>query len=115
MDSGEHRRWTGVGNELILANAELIMGSVPTRVSFPLVPEANGSDRNVRATARFAAARGVEWVDVNPLHKLGAAKYRGLGLPSPYEKLREPTSEEIERVREIFAESGLYTTVGRMM
>lgn len=115
MDDAQHRRWTGVGNELILANAERIMATVPTRVSFPFVPEANGSDENVEATARFAAEKGVEWVDINPLHALGAAKYQGLGMASPFEDLRIPTLDEVAHVRDLMTKHGLQTTIGRMM
>lgn len=115
MDSEQHRLWTGVPNEAILEHADLIMRSVPTRVSFPLVPGANDGKENVEALVDFVAKRKVEWVDINPLHSLGETKYRNLGLTSPYDELRSPTSEEVKAVRDAFARVGVNTTVGRMM
>ena len=115
MDSAAHERLTGVPNDLILANAEIIAATVPTRVSFPLVPGANDSVENVEATARFCAEHGIEWVDVNPLHTLGETKYRNLGRTSPYGEMRIPTPEEVKAVREVFGRFGVKTTNGRMM
>lgn len=115
MDSEEHKRLTGVPNETILHNAETIMGSVETRISLPLIGDANADDENIVATAEFARHGGVKWVDINPLHSFGAAKYAGLGMESPYDNLRIPTDEEVRHVRKLFAEHGLQTTVGRMM
>ena len=115
MDPSEHERLTGVSNKTVLANAERIAATVDVRVSFPLVPGENDSDENLEATAAFCERLGVEWVDVNPLHALGEAKYQGLGLPSPYEGLRSPSPEEVARARAVMERHGLRTTVGRMM
>lgn len=115
MDSAAHEKWTGVPNDRILANAELIAATVPVRVSFPLVPGANDDPENVEATARFCAEHGIDWVDVNPLHALGATKYRNLGLASPYDDMRIPSTEEVAAVRQVFAQFGVKTTNGRMM
>lgn len=115
MDAAAHEKWTGVPNDLILANAELIAATVPTRVSFPLVPGANDSDENLEATARFCAEHGIGWVDVNPLHTLGATKYEALGMASPYEGLARPSAAEVARARGVFERFGIKTTNGRMM
>ena len=115
MDPGEHERLTGVSNETILRNARTIMAKVETRVSLPLVEGANADDENIAATAEFARQGGVEWVDVNPLHSLGAAKYEGLGMESPYGRLEAPTDEKVVHVRRLLESYGLRTTIGRMM
>jgi len=115
MDPELHRRWTGVSNEVILKNAEIITSSVKTRVSIPLIPGANDSVENIEATASFAKEHGVEWVDINPLHKLGAGKYGYLGLESPYDGFPDLPEEKVQEVVSIFERYGLNTTVGRMM
>lgn len=115
MDPSEHERWTGVSNETILRNARTIMSSVKTRVSIPLVPGVNDDLENLNATAEFVKRGQVEWIDINPFHALGEAKYRYLGKTPPYEAFRPPLPDEIKRACAIMAQHGLKTTVGRMM
>ncbi len=115
MDSAAHERWTGVPNETILRNARTIMARVETRISLPLVKGVNDDDENIAATAEFARSGGVEWVDINALHALGKAKYDGLDIESPYGGFESPNAEDMARVRGLFGEHGLQTTVGRMM
>lgn len=115
MDDAAHRKWTGVGNEAILANARGIARQVETRFSLPLVAGANDSDANLDATAEFARECGVEWIDVNPLHMLGASKYEALGMPSPYGRFRVMDAQEVSRARRRLESHGVKTTLGRMM
>ncbi|MGW2371865.1 hypothetical protein [Kitasatospora sp. NPDC001683] len=60
--------------------------------------------------AAFAASLGnVTRVDVLPFHKLGAAKWRALGLDFPLADTPVPTPDQIARARAIFAAQGLHT------
>jgi pyruvate formate lyase activating enzyme len=82
LDSQVHRRYTGLGNELILSNLRKLAGlGAPIRVRVPLIPEVNLTEENLRQTAAFAEALGgaVRSVDLLPFHKLGTAKYQALG------------------------------------
>jgi pyruvate formate lyase activating enzyme len=115
MDSEAHKKWTGQPNELILENARIITGRVETRISIPLVAGVNDDSGNISRTAEFARAGGIRWIDVNPLHALGAAKYRYLGKKSPYRRFRPLEKPEVEEVLKIIRAHGLKTTVGRMM
>ena len=115
MDSEKHREWTGVPNEVILKNARTIMSRIETRISIPLIEGFNTDDENIEATAKFALEGGVEWFDLNAMHSLGAAKYAGLGLISPYEGLKGPNEEKIKHIRNVLHGYGFKTTVGRMM
>lgn len=115
MDSKKHQEWTGVPNEVILQNAKIIMAQVQTRISVPLIKGFNTDDENIVATAEFAREGGVEWFDLNVMHSLGAAKYAGLDMPSPYGSLAGPDDEELAHIRSLLHDRGLRTTVGRMM
>jgi pyruvate formate lyase activating enzyme len=82
MDSPAHRKWTGLGNELILSNLRRLAASgAPIRVRMPLIPEVNSSEDNLRRTAEFVAqlGGGVCSLDLLPYHKLARAKYEALG------------------------------------
>lgn len=115
MDNAVHQKWTGVSNQLILENAVRIAAKVPVRISLPLIPGVNDDKENLLKTAEFACKNGVEWMDINPFHALGAAKYESLGLESPYTQFRSMEKEEVEQAAELFRGNGLKVSVGRMM
>lgn len=115
MDSEQHKKWTGVPNDLILKNAKIIASTVETRISLPLVPDVNSTPENIHATAKFMVENGIKQVDINPLHTLGAGKYKYLGLNAPYKQFRELEDSEVEEVKEIFQSYGLKAGIGRMM
>jgi pyruvate formate lyase activating enzyme len=115
MDPDMHRQGTGVDNALILKNARIMASMRKVRVSLPLIPDYNDSEENLSATAEFARSLGVDHIDINPLHKLGADKYSCLGLKSPYDAYRSLDKQEVMKARDIIKASGLKVTVGRMM
>ncbi len=98
MDSREHRKWTGLGNELILSNLrKLAAVGAKMRVRIPLIPTVNVSDENLRASAEFAAGLGptVEAVDLLPYHKLGRAKYQAAGKTKQWWEADLLTDDEV--------------------
>lgn len=115
MDQEMHRQGTGMDNALILKNARIMASMRSVRISLPLIPGYNDSEENLLATAEFALSLGVESIDINPLHKLGADKYTYLGLESSYEAYRSLDKQEVTRARDIVMGHGLKVTVGRMM
>ncbi|HAA89645.1 MAG TPA: glycyl-radical enzyme activating protein [Peptococcaceae bacterium] len=115
MDPQKHKEGTGVSNETILENAKLIAQKGKVRISLPLIPDYNDDPDNLVRTAEFVKELGIEWIDINPLHRLGASKYEYLGMKSPYSSFRDLSKEEIRQVRSLLESFGLKTTVGRMM
>ncbi|MBT9140848.1 MAG: Choline trimethylamine-lyase activating enzyme [Dehalococcoidia bacterium] len=113
MDPVEHNKWTGVSNELVLKNAELMAKKREVRISLPLVKGVNDSERNLEETVEFARSLGIKAVDIEPLHKLAEQKYKFLGLESPFGDLEKISDEEAEAVREKLASYRLETTIGR--
>jgi pyruvate formate lyase activating enzyme len=87
MDSQEHRKWTGIGNELILSNLRKLAAlGAPICVRLPLIPGVNASEDNLRRTAEFVAQLGssVRSLDLLPFHKLARAKYQALDRDSKF-------------------------------
>lgn len=115
MNSELHRHWTGVSNERILANARRIAKQVETRISLPLVAGVNNTPQNLHETAEFAVSCHIQWIDLNPLHMLGASKYHFLGKNSPYGKFRKLEKSEVEEACRILKSHGLSVSIGRMM
>jgi pyruvate formate lyase activating enzyme len=115
MDEEAHRKWTGVSNRIILKNAAVIAAAVQTRISLPLIAGVNDNRENLDALADFAVGLGIGRVDIEPLHFLGAGKYRYLGRRSPYGRFRMMEKEEIEAARDHLIHRGLQVGIGRMM
>jgi pyruvate formate lyase activating enzyme len=80
----------------------------PVWVRFVLVPGLTDDPDNVGGVASFAAGLGnVERVDVLPFHRLGAHKYRDLGLRFPLADVEPPDEATVARALGQFRETGL--------
>lgn len=82
MDNKRHRQYTGVANDLILHNLQILAETgKPVRVRIPLIPGINDDESNISATGAFVAqCKNVQGIDILPYHPLAAAKYKKLGL-----------------------------------
>ena len=100
MDPDEHQRFTGVGNERILRNLrKVIESNTPVVIRIPVVPDHNGTEKNLRATPKFIAddLHGrVRQVQLLPFYKLGVEKYASLGMQYPMTHFDAPPREEWE-------------------
>ena len=82
-DAGQHRRYTGRSNRLILENLRNISASgVPFVLRIPLVPEVTDTVENLSAIASIARTlQGLVRVDLLPYNRAAGAKYAALGRP----------------------------------
>ena len=114
MDSQIHRRVTGVGNELILANARrLAETDKPIIFRLPVIPTVNDSPEQVERIAGFvrqlreirAGVRGAEAKDPTitlellAFHPLAGDKYRSLDMDNPAAELSPLPKETMESFR----------------
>ncbi len=103
-----YRKTTGGELEPTLAFARRLAAlGKKAWLRYVLVPALTDADDNVRRVADFAAALGIfERVDVLPFHKIGAFKWKELGLKDPLADTPEPSAEAVLRAKRIFAEAG---------
>jgi pyruvate formate lyase activating enzyme len=79
----------------------------PVWVRFTLVPGVTDDPANVEGIARFVAPmKNVEWVEVQPLHQLGAFKWKAMNLDYKLVHSSPPTPDLIARVIEQFRAAG---------
>jgi len=111
MDSGIHRGLTGMGNEVILANAERMgAAGIETVVRIPLVKGVNDGEENLARTAAFARrAFPRPRIEILPCHNLAAGKYEALGMAAKHRAYTAPSPEEVERAEAIVAGEGVET------
>ena len=114
MDSGEHEKYTGIGNERILDNIRLLAASgCELRIRLPLIPGVNDSGDNIAAAIEFIKRlETVRCVDVLPYHRAAEAKYRKLDIDYPGEGIAELVDSSLERAVELIRQQGLEPVVG---
>ena len=115
MDSAEHRRLTGVGNELILDNIRHVYHDlgVKTVIRVPTVPGYNDSRENIAATAEFAARElGSDvWLHLLPYHRLGESKNESLGK-KPDLSIDVPSDEHMQELKALAESYGISVQIG---
>ena len=105
-DSNEHKRYTGVDNQLILHNLRvLIQSDVPFIARVPVIPRVNDSVENLSQTAYLLKdAKNLICVELLAYNTAAGAKYKGVGMEY------KPAFDESQRPKlrkECFEQFGL--------
>ena len=95
-DSAEHREYTGVPNDRVLANAERLgQQSQPLIVRTPIIPHVNDTAEHVQAIAQFVSRLpNLIYYELLPFHPLAKSKYESLGLEYAAGDLQSPAKEQ---------------------
>lgn len=111
MDSAQHKRYTGVGNEKILENIAKLKGlSCSIVVRVPVIGGVNDTDENIRATAEFVkASLPNASMELLPYHCYGEAKYEALGLLLPPDEFTTPSEERLQYLEQMIRDLGVPT------
>ncbi len=115
LDPEAHSRWTGMDNEVILANLKhLAEVEAPVSVRIPLIPGFNASAESISAIARYVAQLpGLQKrVSVLPYHALGSSKYAALGRPYPAEGQPAVSPEMVSELTGILEAEELEVLIG---
>ena len=115
MDSDKHKAYTGVGNELILANlVALAATGADIQIRIPLIKGVNSDPENLAATASFIARLPGEKKSVNllPYHDIASHKYQKLGGTYLADNLREPGAIDLKQAIDCFTAHDLLAIVG---
>lgn len=108
MNDEEHKRYTGVSNQSILANYRLLAASgKPFITRIPLIPTVNDGKENIETTAFFMRENGANIVELLPYNKMAGSKYKMLGrdyrttfdgalTPQPHREIFEKYKIEVK-------------------
>lgn len=107
--SERHKKWTGVGNERILANFKKAYETFPNTdfiARTPLIPGVNADEEHIRAVLAFIRPhKNVIDYELLPYHRFGLAKYESLGVVYELEDYRTPSVEVVQRLQAIIDEA----------
>jgi pyruvate formate lyase activating enzyme len=115
-DSEAHRRCTGVPLDLILANLRRAAeGFENLVVRIPIVPGENAAKQMMTRMFSFLLEETlVRRVELLPFHRLGLAKYEGLGMEYAMGGVDNMSKEDCAPFAEIGREMGLSVRVGAL-
>lgn len=118
FDSKRHAQLTGVHNELILKNLELLLQKrYHVKIRMPLLKGVNDSKEEIEQIAQFLVpyktAKNFAGIDLLPYHKLGVNKYQQLG--KEYRIKGDPSlhDSDLEKIEQWLSEYDLPVTVVR--
>jgi pyruvate formate lyase activating enzyme len=113
LDSEKHRAHTSQGNESILANLRaLTEAGRNVIVRYPVIPEVNGDEENVKQTIKLLASLGLRRIHLLPFHQTGANKYRRLRLPNREIGDNGSLQPLVERIAQEFSGQGFEVRMG---
>ena len=102
FDSERHKRYTGVGNELILENlARLLQSGKSIWIRIPIIPDVNDSVDEMKKIKAFLDLHGApEKIELLPYHALGEHKYAAMGKEA--QVFSAPSEETMATLRGVF-------------
>lgn len=112
INSEKHKAFTGVPNEIILANAKRIAKDFNLIVRTPVIPTFNDTIDEIREIAKYAYSIGAKEMHILPYHRLGKDKYYGLGRTYSLEEIEPPSKELMNQLLEVVKQEGLKGQIG---
>jgi pyruvate formate lyase activating enzyme len=105
-----HKKWTGLPNDSILRNLELVVKSrVPLIIRVPLIPGVNDTEDELKNIASFAASALKEprRVDLLPYHRFGMGKYQQLDRKYKLADMVTQKEAAVQQAKQLFESYGL--------
>jgi pyruvate formate lyase activating enzyme len=112
VDPAKHLEYTGVSNDLILRNLEqLVADRRPLTVRIPVIPGVNDSTEDIGGFVEYLSRLRPPAIELLPYHRIGADKYRRLGLPYKLPDTPQPAAADLAPFRDALTHAGLNVTL----
>jgi pyruvate formate lyase activating enzyme len=114
MDAGKHARFTGVTNQLILENLNVLSRQdVDIIIRLPLIPGINSDPENIDRTGAFISSLpGVRRINILPYHCAATAKYKNLGMEFHASDIEPSSRDFLDSVAKRLAHYDLTVKIG---
>lgn len=102
FDSEKHKKYVGVGNELILENLKrLFREKAKIIIRIPVIADINDSIEEMQQIKEFIKLSGdPQKIELLPYHAMGEGKHSAIGKES--QSFKAPDTEKLKNLREIF-------------
>ncbi len=103
IDSDEHRRMTGQGNELILENLKKLADArAAVEIRTPVIPGYNDDTETLRKIGTLLASMdNIAVWRLLPYHSMGKAKYEAIGLTYEMPEIEQPAPARMRALTEM--------------
>lgn len=107
IDTDEHKKLTGFGNENVLSFAEYLnKKNVKMRIRHVIVPGITDKKEELEALGKFLMGfTNIEKVETLPYHTLGKVKYEKLGIDYPLGNTEQLTRKDADEAFSIITEA----------
>jgi len=116
LDREKHIEFTGVPNDTILKNYELIVESgCEIMIRIPVIPGFNDSQDHLERLRKYIfdnRTESIKMINLLPFHKTGASKYKRFNKTYKMEAIVPPASEKMKELKEFFSEGGIRVKIG---
>jgi pyruvate formate lyase activating enzyme len=116
LDEARHMESTGVSNTGILDNYRLLLKSgKDVMVRIPVIPGFNDDHEYLERLKIFIMStktRSLKMINLLPYHKIGSSKYKKFNLPYRMENVEPPSKGEMQKLKELFMETGVKVKIG---
>jgi pyruvate formate lyase activating enzyme len=106
MDSLKHKEYTGVPNEVILNNLNIIIGSrSDLMIRVPVMPGYNDDEEHLTRLRQYITDRkndNLKRISLLPYHKIGSSKYKRFKMPYKMENVEQPSVERMKELKDFF-------------
>ena len=113
MDGEQHKKFTGVSNDLVIKNAPEICKISNTVIRVPVIPGFNYSVEDIKAIAEFARTLvGIRTIHLLPYHSFGENKYGLLGQDYTLKQIKPLAPEDLEECKAVVESYGFQCIIG---
>lgn len=103
MDSDAHKKYTGVGNEIILENLKKLNNITSNiYIRLPIIPTINDDENNIQKLIEFISTLRIKKVNLLPYHKIGMDKYERINMEYKMPEINEPSQEYMNGLKKSF-------------
>jgi len=116
LDDVKHFQYTGVSNDLILNNLELILDSgKDVWIRVPVVPGINDDSSHLEMLRSFflkIKCKNLKKINLLPYHKIGSSKYKKFRIPYRMNGIEQPSASRMKELKHYFEETGIKVKIG---
>jgi pyruvate formate lyase activating enzyme len=115
LDSKEHARYTGMGNERVLQNLEQLFDhNKQVIIRIPVIPEINDTENNIALFQAYLSAHAQQISEVHllPFHNMASGKYLKFNRPNLMGNVPSLTAAQLQPLKAKFEVLGLTVKIG---